>query len=765
MSMDLRGAKLYNVRMSEDFYGRKFIKATRNYATYEENVPAPIFRRRFECKKVQKTTVLICGLGFYRIFINGSEFTDGALATHVYNPDDLLYYDRYDVTEYTRDGENVIAVMLGNGFLNNVGGKVWQFDEAPFRDAPKFAINVYADGQLLFEADEKFVCRPSAILFDDMRSGEIFDARLYDPSALGTDCDETGWTKALPASAPKGEMLEYRGERIRYFEAIEPKSVIRKGNKLVYDFGKCVSGVCRVKIRGKRGKTVSLVHYEMIDERGEPYLDNITFPKTRKDRFQRVDFVCSGGDDEYLPSFTYFCFRYVSVFGVSDAERDNLSLEAIVMHADVKTAGGFNCDDEIANKIQSMVRSSDLSAFFHFPNDCSHREKNGWTADAALSIEQMLLNFDAGRLFAEWYRSIVAAQRADGAVPCIVPTSGYGFGWGNGPAWDSVIAYIPYYLYKYYGDREILELAAPALGKYVSYLGTLRKENGLIEKGLSDWCEVTDDDTFSCSSSLESVSTLVAADIAAKAEFLLSRVEGFGAAAREAGKLNGELIAAFRAKRIHKKALKTTNFTQCVQAMAIEFGAFAPEEKAAAAKNLAELVRAQGEKMKIGVWGSRVLFRVLADYGYADLAWKAITRTDEKSYGYMAERDWNTLWEKIVHAPKDMRFKYSRKSRCTSYNHHFWGDVSAFFIRYACGINVNPYGDDPSEVLVAPKFVSELGFAEAEYCRGSTRVSVRWERRDGKIFLTAMAGADVKLIIDAPEAEVTIKQEDKKQNI
>lgn len=72
--MDLQGAKLYNVRMSEDFYGRKFIKATRSYATYEENVPAPIFRRRFECKKVQKTTVLICGLGFYRIFINGSEY-------------------------------------------------------------------------------------------------------------------------------------------------------------------------------------------------------------------------------------------------------------------------------------------------------------------------------------------------------------------------------------------------------------------------------------------------------------------------------------------------------------------------------------------------------------------------------------------------------------------------------------------------------------------------------------------------------------------
>ena len=60
-------------------------------------------------------------------------------------------------------------------------------------------------------------------------------------------------------------------------------------------------------------------------------------------------------------------------------------LTYLVMHTEMEDRGGFTCSDPVANKIQEITRRSILSNFHHFPTDCPHREKNGWTADAALS--------------------------------------------------------------------------------------------------------------------------------------------------------------------------------------------------------------------------------------------------------------------------------------------------------------------------------------------------------------------------------------------
>ena len=66
-----------------------------------------------------------------------------------------------------------------------------------------------------------------------------------------------------------------------------------------------------------------------------------------------------------------------------------------------------------------------------------------------MSAEHMLLNLTVEKSLKEWLFSIRKAQNTDGALPGIVPTGGWGFKWGNGPAWDSVCVNLPYYIYKY----------------------------------------------------------------------------------------------------------------------------------------------------------------------------------------------------------------------------------------------------------------------------------------------------------------------------
>ena len=122
------------------------------------------------------------------------------------------------------------------------------------------------------------------------------------------------------------------------------------------------------------------------------------------------------------------------------------ALTYLVMHTQLPVRGGFRCSDETVNRIHEASMRSTLSNFVHFPTDCPQREKNGWTADAALSAEHTLLYFAPERCYHEWLRNIRGSQAPDGSLPGIVPTAGWGFAWGNGPAWDCVLFWLPYAL-------------------------------------------------------------------------------------------------------------------------------------------------------------------------------------------------------------------------------------------------------------------------------------------------------------------------------
>ena len=60
--------------------------------------------------------------------------------------------------------------------------------------------------------------------------------------------------------------------------------------------------------------------------------------------------------------------------------------------------------------------------------------------------------------------------------------------WDNGPAWDSIIVYLPYFVWLYRGETEIIRENAAAILRYLHYVTTRRDPDGLIHIGLGDWC-------------------------------------------------------------------------------------------------------------------------------------------------------------------------------------------------------------------------------------------------------------------------------------
>lgn len=716
------------VNLSSDF-PMGFICATHAFSDPENHVPAPYLRRAFHLtSNPQKADLLICGLGFYDLFINGERITKGPLAPYFAAPDDILYYDAYDLSDLLNVGENVIGIVLGNGYQNALGASVWDFEKARGRGAPCAALRLRAFGEnedeFVLESESQFKTSASPITFDDLRYGVYYDARLEQPGWALPGFDDSGWSAALYAPVPRGEPRICQAEPIIVQEELAPVEIVPQGSGFRYDFGENNAGVCKLRINGARGQEIVLSHGEYVKD-NVLQMDNIRFRQDPHRFMTQVDrYICAGGGTEsFTPVFTYHGFRYVLVEGITKEQATPELLTFVVMHSDLKERGHFRCSDPVANQIQEITRRSDLSNFYYFPTDCPQREKNGWTADAALSAEHVLMNLDAGNSYREWMRNIRKAQREDGALPGIIPTTGWGFAWGNGPAWDCVVTHLPHYTYIYSGDTEILAENAAAIMRYLHYLEGRRDENGAVAIGLGDWCPVGRR-SGDYVSPLIFTDTVMSMDIAQKAAFIFE-VLNKPLQASFAKALADSFLQAIRGRMIDFSTMTALGDCQTSQAMALYYGVFEPGERDKAfAQLVAQIERANGH-LDTGVLGGRVIFHVLTDFGRSDLAYAMITHPQYPSYADWVNRGATTLWEMFMPEGKPP----------ASMNHHFWGDVSNWLIRALAGIRYNPNLKNHNEADIRPSFIDALNSAEGSFDSPKGRIFVRWQREGEKVSL------------------------------
>lgn len=732
---------------------KRFICASLTCCDFAHRVAAPYLRRAFDLKFTPKAADLkICGLGFYRLWINGREITKGNFAPYISNPDDRMYFDTYDLTPCLQPGENVLGVLLGNGFQNDFGGAVWDFDKAPWRSAPKLAIEFCAVGSeetLSFHADGHFLTHPSPILFDEYRLGEIYDARRELPGWNLPGYDTAGWTPALPADAPKGALCECRAEPIRRYETLSPVSVTPCDGGFLYDFGRNTAGICRLHLTDAApGQTVVIKFCERLRD-GKFDQSNLYNQPVEKypfyfTDFSRVEYHARGGDELYEPSFAWFGYRYAFVLGVRPDQATAGLLSFPALSSDLRRVGHFSCSDETVNRIFDMIVNSDRSNFYYFPTDCPHREKNGWTGDASLSAPQMSLLLDTTESYLEWLRCVVAAQRADGALPGIVPTSGWGFAWGNGPAWDSVLFNLPYTVWRLRGDTRAIAVTADAMLRYLAYIRTRRSADGTVAIGLGDWVPVGKKSNR-YDTPLVLTDSIMVTDMANKAAVMLA-VIGRKKDAAIAAALRDEMLASIRGVLLDKTAGRLANGTQTAQAMGLYYGIFLPEERRKAFGLLMTRIRENNGRFDCGFLGLHVLFHVLSEFGEGETAYRMITGKEFPSYRNLLDRGETAMVE---------AFQPEGGPECGSHNHHFLGDAVRWFFRSLAGLEIV----NCRRIRVSPLFVRELDSAEASYELPGGNAAVAWRRCGSRILLTVTHPADVSCDINCDRRVCDVREQ------
>ena len=181
------------------------------------------------------------------------------------------------------------------------------------------------------------------------------------------------------------------------------------------------------------------------------------------------------GLEEWEPRFVYHAFRYIHVIVEGTAELVEIS--GCVVHTAFEFLTEFESSDPILNKLHQNTHWSFIDNFTGIPTDCPHREKNGWTGDALLASEMGLFHYDIESSYYHWLQSMGDIQRPSGQFPGIVPSIGWGFNWGSGPAWDSAFLLIPWNAYVYTGKTRMLkENYEKILDRYEEIM-ELAKEN------------------------------------------------------------------------------------------------------------------------------------------------------------------------------------------------------------------------------------------------------------------------------------------------
>lgn len=705
------------------------------------NLTAPYFRKKFAVgKKIKSARAYIAVAGLYELYLNGKKVSDHRLDPMYTRFDRRNLYVSYNIEPYLLAGDNAIGVLLGNGWYNHQSIAVWNFDRAPWRARPTFCMDVriiYTDGTYsIINTGRDWKSSASPVVFNSIYTGEHYNAELEQSGWNTANFDDSKWKGVALRAAPSAHIVSQLMQPIKNAEEIRVKTM-RKINDTAYvfDLGRTIAGVTKIKFQGSKGTVVRIKHGERVLPSGRVDLSNIDVyhrPIDSKDPFQTDIIYCTDGPIEFMPKFNYKGFQYVEVTSSKPIILNERSIVGYFMHSDVPAVGLIRSSNPLLDKIWWATNNSYLSNLMGLPTDCPQREKNGWTGDGHFAIETGLYNFNSMLIYEKWMADHRDEQQPNGVLPDIIPTGGWGYGTANGTDWTSTIAIIPWTLYQFYGDQRPLVDNYENMKAYVKYVQNT-SSNYLTSFGRGDWVPVKS------TSSLEYTSSIyyfVDADILHKTAKLLGRKDD----EIYFGNLAQRIKNAINVKYFNEKAGVYGSGVQTEMSMALLWKIVPEQHRMRVAANLAKRVADDGLHLDVGVLGARAILSALSDNGQAETAYQLAIQNTYPSWGWWIVNGATTLYENWdINAKRDI-----------SQNHMMFGAVGGWFFTGLAGIQIDENRPGFKHIILKPNFVKGLAHFTGTHQGPQGTISSSWKKLSNQIVYEVTVPANSSATIYFP---------------
>ena len=714
-----------------------------------DEAPLPIFRKPFRLKKPLRDAIVhICGLGQYELSINGNRIGDSQMDPGWTNYRKTCLYSSYDVTDTLKLGENVLGVMLGNGMYNVPGGRYVKFTGT--FGPPKLICQVhlaYKDGTVeVVCSDNTWKCSPGPISFSCIYGGEDYDSRREQLGWNAPGFVDENWQTAFECKGPGGQLTAQSAPPVTIADTLQARRITRLDHgRYEVDCGLNLSARPFVRVKGQPGSQVTIT---CAEKQGEPWPGH-SYTYTLRG--------AKGNEGElFHPRFTFFSFQYLYVSGViREGDRtDNPSLPVLLdagsefLTSSARSVGSFTCSNQLFNEIDEMITHSVRSNLQSVLTDCPHREKLGWLEVAHLMGPSIFYRYDAQLLYRKICRDTTESQLNNGLVPDIAPEyTRFKGGFFESAEWGSASVQLPWLLYRWYGDREILAKQYDTMAKYVRYLAETRNEPGLAKPGLGDWYDWTPQKGHAGPAQLTPPELPATAFLYDNARIMCraAHMTSHDADADVFEKLANEVRRDFLAAYYHPDSKSVSSGSQAALATALFFGLVPEEDRQKVLANLIDELERSEYRQSTGEVCFRMLVQTLADAGRSDLVFRMLNRTDPPGYGHMLQLGFKTLSE-----------RWDRPG--SSMNHCMFGHAQEWFLKSVVGIQQTPESVGFKNVLLRPELVGDLVSASAHFDSPYGRISSCWKVCDNvlewHIVIPPSTKAELHVPTEAPEEVV-----------
>jgi alpha-L-rhamnosidase len=655
----------------------------------------PLLRDEFRLdKKIKKATAYVFGFGFYELHLNGAKVGNNVLEPVNSNYGKYIYYDTYDVTSLVKVGGNAAGLWLGNGYdrdFNQYGYRWMNSKQAILEIEIQFV-----DGaRLSIVTDESWKAAESPILANSIYNGETYDARQEKTGWDQFGYDDHVWQPVTLFPAPGVPLRSRLMPPIRVNATLRPRRMHQlKPGVFVFDLGQNIAGWMRLHARGAAGTSIVMRHAEDLNADG-------TLNTTTNRAARATDtFILKGsGVEVYEPRFTYHGFRYVELTGFPGTPTLD-SLEGRAIHAAFQPVGEFQSSNPLLKRIQSNFQWSLMNNLVGIPTDNPTRnERTPCQMDSMMAEETALYNFDMNNYYTKWLMDIAGERDA--------------------PNWSGDQVLLAWLLYQHYGNRRVLEDNYENSKQLVDAFAVQAGKKNPWSDAFGDWCPPGRSGHYQdCFSEGEIVNT----SIYYRATLLVAQmaeVLGKNSDALTYRERAESILRDFTARQYNGATHTYGSGQQVTSIMPLAFDMAPPDQKAAAAHALFErLMGKDHAHLDTGIFGTRYLFDVLIDNGFADAAYTALTQTTYPSYGNQISLGATTTWE-----------QWHFIGGMETHDHAmFAGPGSTFYSRLG---GIRPAQPGYKEILIRPAFPKGLTWVNCSLRTVMGEIVSNWKFQNG----------------------------------
>jgi hypothetical protein len=708
----------------------------------------PLLRKEVAVNKtVKKATVFIAGLGHFDLSVNGKKAGDHFLDAGWVDYEKQALYVSFDVTNQLKKGKNAIGVMLGNGFYFIPGERYLKLQLA--YGFPKMICRMmleYADGtseNIISNNSWKTAAGP--VTFSSIYGGEDYNAMLEQKGWDTPSFNDNLWKNAITIDGPP-VLNAQSAEPIKIFDTFSPIKITQpKPGVWVYDLGQNASGIPSISVKGKKGTTVRLWPAELLAKDGTITTQPIGTPVY-------FDYTLKGdGVETWQPQFMYYGFRYVQVTGaVPQGEVNENGLPVIISLNGLHTrnaaarVGEFSSSNKMFNQTDVLIDWAIRSNMSSVLTDCPHREKLGWLEEAHLVGPSIRYDYDIAALCRKVVRDMMNAQTADGLIPSTAPEYAiFGGPFRDSPEWGSNSIIMPWYVYEWYGDTQLLEEAYPMMQRYITYLQSKSKD-GILSHGLGDWYDIGPKEPGPSQLTPRGITATAIyyydLTIMSKVAKLLGKQEDVINYSSMAEKVKTSYNNSF----FNKTTIQYGTGSQTSNAMSVYMNLVEPQYKDAVVDNIVKELRSRNNSLTAGDIGYRYLLRVLDDNGRSDVIYDMNSNDAVPGYGYQLKRGATALtesWQAYENA---------------SNNHMMLGHIKEWFYSGLAGIRQAKNTIAFKEIEIRPQPVGDVTSAKASYISPYGLIISDWKKINNSFQLTTVIPANTTAIIYLPAVSNSI---------